>query len=269
MTIADPARVGQNDRPLEEKQMPSPPTVWCEDFVVHSYEIDARSRARVKTITNFIQESAGRHAAALGASLETLHAESRTWMLVRLTLKMSVWPRWRDKVRLETWPSSAESVIATRDFEFFDANDERIGVATSAWMVVDMKRRRAVRLPESVLNLELSPRPRALVDEFAKLPKPTKGLAAKDYRLRRAEVDINLHANQSAYIDWAIDAVPDETWLHKRLADLEITFISEVRQGEEIRSVASEIEAGLFLHRLTRRSDGRDLARLRTRWVAS
>ncbi len=237
-----------------------------ESFCVRSYEIDAATRARVRTLTNYLQEVAGRHAALLGASLEHLQSENRTWMLVRLHLEMVAWPRWRDRICIETWPSGAESVVATRDFEIYDAAGEKIGVATSAWMVVDMRRRRAVRLPQAILDLPRCRRSRALVDEFRKLPAIDTPDLALHFELRRSEVDLNLHANQSAYVDWAVNAVPEMTWRTRHLTGLEIAFLAEARQDDRVRSEMQDAGEGVFLHRLVRERDGRELARMRTRW---
>jgi len=245
---------------------------WTEEFIVRSYEMDPWQRARVPVLANWLQEAAGNHADALGWSVEALQREGRTWMLRRLHVELSAWPRWRERVRIVTWPSSAGPVQATRDFELFRAETgERIGVATSAWVVVDMERRRPVRIPPDVRNHPLPERPRALEDPFrGELPAGGEGGTELRFRLRRGEIDVNLHANQTAYVAWAVEAVPEETWRELRPLGLEIAFLAEARFPAEIVSRCAPAGGGdgVLLHRLTAAGDGRELARLRTRWAA-
>ena len=242
---------------------------WTEEFTVRSWQVDPRGLARVPVLTDWLQEVAGNHAEALGWSVEALQREGRTWMLRRLHAELLAWPRRRDRVRVVSWPSSAGPVQATRDFELFDAaSGERIGVATSAWVVVDMGRRRLVRIPPAVRDHPLPDRPRALDDPFrGDLPAAGEGAAEVRCRLRRGEVDMNLHANQTAWLAWAVEAVPAETWRERRPASVEIAFLAEARYPAEIVSRCSAAGDGVFLHSLVSASDGRELARLRTRWV--
>ena len=244
---------------------------WIEEFTVRSYEMDPWQRARVPVLTNWLQEVAGNHADALGWSVEDLQREGRTWMLRRLHVELSAWPRWQERVRVVTWPSSAGPVQATRDFELLRADTgARIGVATSAWVVVDMEKRRLLRIPPEVRKHPLPDRPRALDDPFrGELPLAGEGGTELRFRLRRGEIDMNLHANQTAYVAWAVEALPEETWREGRLVALEVAFLAEARYPAEIVSRCSRAEEGdgVFHHRLLSATDGRELARLRTRWV--
>jgi len=246
---------------------------WVEEFRVHSWEADPWGRARVPVLTNWLQEAAGNHARALGWSVEELQREGRTWMLRRLHVRLDAWPARGDRVRVVTWPSSAGPVQATRDFELFAAGSgDRVGVATTAWVVVDMARRRPVRLPRGVREQPLPERPRALADPFrGELPAPEGEGGELRFRVRRGEIDMNLHANQTAYVAWAVEGIPEETWREARLVSLEVAFLAEARFPAEIvaRCAAAGRQGGAttFLHRLAAAGDGRELARLRTGWA--
>ena len=242
---------------------------WVEEFTVRSWQVGPGGRARLPVLTDWLQEVAGNHAEALGWSVEALQREGRTWMLRRLHAELAAWPRWGDRVRVVTWPSGAGPVQATRDFELFDAESgERIGVATSAWVVVDMARRRLGRIPPAVRDVPFPDRPRALDDPFrGDLPAPGDGATELRCRLRRDDIDMNLHANQSAWLAWAVEAVPGETWSRRRPASVEVAFLAEARYPAEIVSRCAAAGDGVFLHSLVSASDGRELARLRTRWV--
>ena len=60
--------------------------VWTESFRVHSYEVDARGTTPIHTICNYLQETAGNHARALGVSAESMHARGLAWVLGHLVV---------------------------------------------------------------------------------------------------------------------------------------------------------------------------------------
>jgi acyl-ACP thioesterase len=80
------------------------------------------------------------------------------------------------------------------------------------------------------------------------------------------------HVNNVVYVEWAVETLPSEVWEGWTLRDHEINFRSEAGPGDVIQSEAEEITCGntrIFLHRLTRRSDNKEVALLRTWWERS
>jgi acyl-ACP thioesterase len=227
--------------------------------VVASYEIDARNRALLRTITNYLQEAAVRHAIELGVARGQL-GEGRTWMLSRLRVEMEAWPRWRDAVTVETWPSGIERLFALRDFRI----GPRWGVATSAWMVVDTRRRRPVRVPESVKALRPED-PERVLEAFGELPPEGPDEPAErtmEFPVRWSDCDVNGHANQASYVGWMTDVLPDEFLRAHEPRSFEIEFRAEARPGDVVVSAA---RGGM--HVLRRRGDGMELARASLRWA--
>jgi medium-chain acyl-[acyl-carrier-protein] hydrolase len=234
-------------------------------FAIRSWDIDGTGRALPCTITNFLQEVAIRHAIELGLGREKL-GEQRTWMLSRLRLEMERWPAWQDDVVVRTWPSDIDRLFALRDFELRDGAGDPLGAAVSAWLVVETKRRRPLRLPEEVKALRPDDVPRALAGAFAELPGIATPGGRAEFEVRWHDCDFNRHMNQTHYVAWALDLVPFEVLASSWLRSLEIEFRAEARPGDRVVSVWEGRGEGEFLHRLEHAEDGRELARLRSRW---
>jgi acyl-ACP thioesterase len=227
-----------------------------ESFRVRSFEIDGHRRALLKTLTNYLQETAIRHAIELKVARGQME-EHLTWMLSRLRLEMKRWPHWGDEVEVRTWPSGLKGLFALRDFEL-----KGWGVATSGWVVVDVHKRRPVRVPEAVKALRPENPERALVG-FETLPAPEPVQYAASFAVRWTECDMNGHANQASYVGWAVDVLPDEFLAAHRPTSLEIEFRAEARPGDV---VVSESDGSNCI--LRREADGKELARLRIGWCS-
>lgn len=244
-------------------------SVWTESFRVRSYEADPGGRASIQTMCNYLQEAASNHAAELGVSIEHLTKENLIWMLARLRVEVDAYPGWRDEVTVETWPSGSDRLYATRDF-LVRSDRELLARGTSAWLLVDAKRRRPVRQPEFITGIELPDRQRALEDLPAKLPHPPEPVREHLVRVRFSDQDLIGHVNNVLYVDWSVESVPlVET---HAVQALEVQFRAEARYGDEVTvqtGRADVSEDGIpsvpsFLHLIA--SGERELARVRTTW---
>jgi len=248
--------------------MEQAPPVWTESFRVRAYEVDATAKTSVPAIANWLQETAGNHATALGWGVDALWAQARTWVLARLHLCLSRVPGWREGVRVTTWPSGAHRLYALREFRVTGPGDREIGIATTGWVLLDLATRRPVRLPDELREIARITPGRVLADPFAKLPEVNGADAVRTLGVRFADLDMNRHANNVSVIAWALEALPDEVVLDGSLAELEIEFRTEAVRGDQILVQTQRASEGstAFLHRLLRESDGREIARARTLW---
>ncbi len=240
-------------------------------FFIHTYEIDAEGRVHVLSLLNFLQDAAAGHAARLGFSVPDLVKRGLTWVLSRYRVSVERYPRFFEEVAVATWPSGLERSFALRDFEISDDRGILLR-ATSSWMLLDLETKRPVRADEHLPAAMVLDR-RAVADAFP--PIPQLGAAEREARFRvaRRDLDMNRHVNNVVYIHWALEAVDEAVAAAMRPVDIEISYRAEAFYGDEIVSTAGSADeeaAGsgeAFLHRITRASDGTELARLRTRWA--
>lgn len=242
---------------------------WNETFRVRAYEIDPSGRASIQTLCNYLQEAAGNHAQTFGASVEQLTEQNLTWVLARLHVQVSHYPAWRETIHVETWPSGVDGLYATREFMVYGPGSDLIAKASSAWLMVDFARRRPVRMPAFITGLVPPDRPRPFDDPFPKLEILTQPDHMGSFKVRYSDLDLNEHANNVRYVEWAVETLPLDLIRSHHLASLEIMFRAEATLGDAVSTEAQRItsaSAPAFLHRITRPSDSKDLALLKTTW---
>lgn len=250
--------------------------IWKESFRVRSYETDPIGRASVATICNYLQEAAGNHAFHLGVSVEQLHQQQLTWVLAKLRVYVDEYPRWRGEVTLETWPSGIEGLFGTRDFLLLDSSGRRLARATSGWMMIDLERRRPVRMPELITSLETPDRSRAVADLSASLAEPACISASESergsIRVRYGDLDVNGHVNNVRYVDWALEPLAVDLLESSELRQLEIHYRAEALLGDAVKVRVGAPEGAAdddmqFAHMILHAENGKELARLRTLWT--
>jgi len=243
--------------------------VWSGAFPIHTYELDPWQRLAIPALLGFLQEAAGHNADALGFSITQLAARNMTWMLSRLRVRLREHPGWRESLTVETWPCGFSRLFALRDFRLH--RDGRvIGEAASAWLLMDLDRRRPVR-PEAAADWSGLIHPeRALAVDWEKLPPfpetPGDGVRQAELTVRYCDLDVNLHANNLRFAELVLESLPVELLAPSVPAELDLDFLAEAGAGQRILSRSAPLGGGAFAHTLVRLADGVEVARARSAW---
>lgn len=241
---------------------------WADNYTVRSYEVHNDGRVNMPAICNYLQETAGNHAAKLGWSIEQMESKNWTWFLSRLKVEMQDYPIWRDQIIVKTWPAQYDKIITERDFQIFNDDEELIGTAISSWVVIDLNTRRPIRIPDGIKNLITNERDRSMnTDMRSKMDSPGQIHFQRSFSVRYMDLDVNKHVNNVHYIEWAMEALPEEILTNKKMASLDIIFRSECLYGDTVNSIAGQSGDHVYHHRLLRDSDHKELALVETKWT--
>ena len=232
-------------------------------WAVRTYECGPDGVATMASVCNWLQEAASLNAEALAFSKSDFAAagENISWVLTRLKVRMSRFPKWGETVSILTYPRGGRRIVAWRDFAISGADGAAIGRATSEWMLIDLKSRKVVAVPEGVFAAANTVRGPVFGDEsFAKLRWDCReaSAAALAFRAKRGDIDLNGHVNNVHYVEWLMEGRPAGT-----CRELDIVFKSETLAGEEVRVESVETAPGEFIHRVYA-PDGRDHVIART-----
>ncbi len=247
-----------------------PDLVHERRFRVHTYEAGPTGEARPTVLLHYLQEAADEQAAAWGIALSDLLPRGRAWVVSRYRLRVTRYPRFRDELVVRTWPSAREGLFAVREYEVTTPDGAPLAVATTSWMLLDTATGRPVPVAQVVPEGFVRPR-RALDDPFASLPRLETATRELRFRVMVRDLDLNRHVNNAIYVQWALEAVPPELLRRLRPADVEISYRAMAYHGEEIVSRLQPVDgagdgAATFVHEVANAADGRELARVRSRW---
>jgi len=263
----------------------------CEDFgydlifPVRYGEIGEHGVATLSSLGNWLQEAAGLSADSLGFGESVLLPLGKTWILTRLVLRIHRLPHAGETLRVHTWPSTLDR-FGHRGYEVFDENGKLIVSGGSAWSVLNIADRSLSPIPEELTRIYPSnPRP---CDPFAcrVIPRAKSEDHATLLRVRRDDLDINGHVNNTRYLAWLMEPLPLRSSGFSLEGDvmmprlLDVTFRAECFPQEELRSVcsASPVPAGApseilgreasfgMLHSIVRPEDKSEVCRALSLW---
>ena len=143
-----------------------------------------------------------------------------------------------------------------------------MAAAVSAWLVIDVQRRRPVRILPFVDRLKPIEGPHILPDTLDKLSGLKHHTYEKKFAARYGDLDVQQHVNNVSFVEWLVEGVPSSVLNTSVPAQLEINFMAEAFYEDCTLAICHLRDADdtVFHHSLLRQQDGREVARARSVW---
>ncbi|KAJ4728457.1 Acyl-[acyl-carrier-protein] hydrolase [Melia azedarach] len=281
---------------------------YKEKFIVRCYEVGINKTATVETIANLLQEVGCNHAQSVGFSTDgfatttTMRKLHLIWVTARMHIEIYRYPAWSDVVEIETWCQSEGKIGTRRDWILKDyATGQIIGRATSKWVMMNQDTRRLQKVSDDVreeylvfcpqeLRLAFPEENNSSSRKISKLEDPAQ-YSRLGLMPRRADLDMNQHVNNVAYIGWVLESMPQDIIDTHELQTITLDYRRECQQDDIVDSLTSpepvedaepvskiqrtngsltargdKQDYRQFLHLLRLSGDGSEINRGRTEW---
>jgi acyl-ACP thioesterase len=191
------------------------------------------------------QEAANRHANILGFGYDDLIASRTAWVLSRMHIEYVDTPKWRDEVTLQTWHKGLNRLFFLRDFIMTDSEGTPKVKATTSWLVMNLDTRRLVRDP-NLLDQDGTCHENVIETPADKvqMPKDVEAVHVMDHVVAYSDVDMNAHANNAMYMQWAMDAVDYDIASARPVKEFTINFNKETKPGDSVAIYKTRIPEG-------------------------
>jgi len=207
---------------------------FVKHFRIGSFDTDYSGKVKMTSICNYLQEIAGMHAEALNWGINDLMKQDLSWVLSRLKIKVFKYPQWKDNLRIETWPTGIEGLFGNREFKIVNEEGTLLMIASSSWLIINIKSKRPVRPHEIIKNDEFENAEKLFEQSISKI-KPIKlGKLRESIKVHYSDIDINQHVNNVKYIKWIIDSCPKDVLYNKEIEEMELNFLHEAKFGDQL-----------------------------------
>ncbi|WP_461255488.1 acyl-[acyl-carrier-protein] thioesterase [Treponema sp. R80B11-R83G3] len=218
--------------------------VWQESAPVRFGAIDKSDRLTLDAVFQFFQEAAICHAENLGVGREDMARTGQVWILSRMSVLVKRRPEYCETITIRSWPRGWEKLFAMRNFEIKDKNDTAVVSARSAWLIVDMEKRRPLR-PQSVMdNLPQNEGLESLTPEENGTAALTERGDLQKVMERKAlynDIDYNGHVNNVRYVQWIEDALDPQLLEKADKFRIDINYMNEIMLGETAELLSAPI----------------------------
>ena len=195
-----------------------------------------------------LQETADKGASDTGWGRDEIGQYDCCWIVLRCRMKFTRLPSWREEFVISTWSCGSKKLFFDREYEIYDSKCQKIGGASSVWILAEKESHRPV-FPSKLVSL-----PQGLVqsDKLAlgelcpKLKIPDRSIFSSDPTIIKyadySDLDHNHHVNNTRYLAWIYDALHKRGFDVHKFRDININYICEVKSGEKVDIFVSETE---------------------------
>jgi len=242
--------------------------IFTDSFEVRLNEVNHLGRTKPVHILNWFQHASSTHSSVVGYPVTNLIKKNLTWVITRYHIIIIRYPNWRDKISVSTWRSGERPNFAPREFKVSDNHGNKLIYATSSFKLLDLETKKTVspkiHLPDYPVYEK-----REIEDDFLSLPELQNPDFQKTLNVRRCDLDINSHVNNTLYLEWAIESVPEKIFNDFQICEVEIGFNRQAFYGDKIISMTkkSDKDNNVFLHKIVLEKNNTVLAKLKTKWI--
>lgn len=242
--------------------------VYEKEYEIHYYEVDYKKRVLITSIVDYLEDSATKQSDELGIGMDYLVENNLGWVLYKWNIDMYKYPVYGEKILIRTCPCAMKKFYAYRTFELLNSKGETLGKAESVWFLLNIEKRRPVRVSEDILSAYGLTSNDDKPLEIENIKSLENYNYEKQFSVRYSDIDTNRHVNNEKYIAWAIETLPLDTVLNYTLKNIKVTYEKETIYGEDIR-VLTEIEQGenniICNHKILNKEE-KELTLLKTTW---
>lgn len=241
----------------------------------HEQEIQVRyaetgigGRLKPACILNYFQDAASDHCAKNHVSAVDLFEKDLAWIVFRYQIEIDRYPSWKEHLKIRTWRYPDKNLYELRRYDVFDKSGNAIIRAKSAWIVINLKNRKPVRLNRNLPSTMMTAEP-VIENSFPDITSPERIDFTRTFTTRMHDLDFNRHVNNAVFIIWALESVPPEIARNFLPVRISVHYIGEALFGERITARTTRLETNPnpgFIHRLMNPS-GQEITRIMTAWM--
>lgn len=193
-------------------------------------EVDRDQVMLLPALLQVLQEAAIRHADLYGVGAHGLAERGTSWVLNRLAIALTRYPRRDEALRVETWSSGVRGFRGHREFRLF-SGAEPILAGSSLWLWIDLRTRMLARVPEEIAAQfplgRAGEAPHKPELERLRFAAPATTAPRLPVTVRFSDCDANGHVNNTAFFDYLQTALVREGRpAHPRR--IELQFLREI-----------------------------------------
>lgn len=149
------------------------------------------------------------------------------WVVTQYHLDIKTMPKVGQKLKVSTRATSYNKFFFYRDFWIDDTEGNRLVTLESAFVIIDIKKRKIVSAADSLKDM-FGSKETSKIKRFARMREPKEFDTQDEQHIGYYNIDVNRHVNNTYYFDWMIDSLDIEFIATHRIKTMDIKYDKEL-----------------------------------------
>ena len=239
--------------------------LYTQKYIIRTYDVDRNKILKPSGALQITQDAGCGQMRTEGMSYEEIFATGKAFMLNRLDMNILTEVREDEEVTVSSWPCESRRATFLRGYGMWRGEEQVVEISTQ-WSLVSLADRKILTVEDAdMTGYTFGEYKEAAPGKFKIPPAAAESMTvAAEHRVGYSDADSNGHMNNTYYLNYLCDLIPElETGTH-RVSTLRIHYSKEAAVGETIAIYQSEKMASRegadqefrYLFRTLRKSDG-------------
>ncbi len=235
---------------------------YIKTYKVQYYDLDRDSYIKVNRLFEIMTAIATEHSAVHNIDAKRLMKSGMSWVVHDINLDFFDDGNLYEKnITIKSFVKNVSGVFMLRYFAFYN-EDKLIGKAVSKWLLLDIEKRKIIKVPKDIISAftssdEQTENQKNIMDNIKTVKQhyeeiiDDKDVVVKNVGIRYSDIDENGHVNNSVYPMWATESIPRDTLKTHKIYSTQITYKKEQVESDECVKIAckeSKFEDGIEEH---------------------
>ena len=109
-----------------------------KEYEVHYYETNYRLECKMSSIINYFCDIGTKQSENLGVGIDYLTERKLAWVFYKYNIKVKRYPKYGEKVKVVTMAKSFKKFYASRAYEIYDENNEKIVDGEGIFLLINI-----------------------------------------------------------------------------------------------------------------------------------
>lgn len=227
--------------------------IFSDKTIIFGQDVDMNGLLRPSVLLAKLEDAGAKQMVESPPSNDDLRERGMAFVISRLQLRIYRSLCEDELADARTFPTDSHGFAYNRCYQMY-VGDELVAEAYAVWALLNFNEHRLVRVGETE-PLGGEPEPPISLGMPMREPFPQadafETLGTREVYF--SDVDVNGHLNNTKYLNWLCDYVPDIR--HKALRTANISFVSEAPLGERLAVLRVEQDGRYYFKLL--RADGK------------
>lgn len=170
------------------------------------------------------------------------------WAVARTKLRCEKPIRWMDRIRLKAFPVKVSSVAVHLNLLVESLDGTPLLRARQEMCAIDVESHRLRRMESTPFPMDMDLLAPAYSAPYVRMKlKLGQEALVYSYRARAMDTDMNGHINNVNYLRFLLDARPVSFWAAHTVREVDIHYVKEGREGDELEIYCQEEPQALSL----------------------
>lgn len=221
-------------------------TFYVRPCELYESDFDLTSSVKAHRVMELMQDAATTHADELGVGWNDMDERGLFWVLSKVKIVFHK-PLNRNTrgFKLYTWPVSANRLYLERRFEAVGEQCEVLFGSSTLWMIVERDTRKIASrdVIAKYYDFDFDSTECSCDNCFDRMRLDDTYKLCYERRIRRTDLDINKHVNNTNYINYALDVLGES----EQVKEVEIVYHKELKLGDEIKVYSKRDGSAVFV----------------------